>query len=77
MISLGTTVRTLRRIQALVIVRAKIGVIGRRGSTDGNVFRVDTVENNGIFILLRASALLPWGCAGFGPARKFVLAMNM
>ena len=69
--SLGTTVRTLRRIHALVIVRAPIGMI-RRGCTDGNVFRVDTVENNGSFILLTAPAPLPWGCAGFGPAHKFV-----
>ena len=70
--SLGTTVRTLRMIQALVTVRAQIGVTGRRGCTDGNAFRVDTVENNGIFILLTAPAPLPWGRAGFGPARKFV-----
>ena len=70
--SLGTTVRTFCRIQALVIVRAPIGMIRRRGCTDGNVFRVDTVENNGIFILLTAPAPLPWGCAGFGPACKFV-----
>ena len=70
--ALGTTVRTLRRIQALVIVTAPIGMIGRRDGKDGNVFRVDTVENNGTFILLTAPAPLPWGCAGFGPARKFV-----
>ena len=70
--SLGATVRILRRIQAPVIVRAPLGMIGGRGCTDGNIFRVDTVENNGIFILLTAPAPLPWGCAGFGPARKFV-----
>ena len=70
--SLGATVKTLRRIQALVIVRAPIGVIRRRGCTDGNVFRVDTVENNGIFIPLTAPASLLWGCVGSGPARKFV-----
>ena len=72
--SLGTTVRTLRRIQALVIVRAQIGMIGRRGCTDGNVFRVDIVENNEFFILLTAPTLLPWCCAGIGPACKFASA---
>ena len=59
-----------------MIVRAPIGMIGRRGCTDGNVFRVDIVENNEFFILLTAPTLLPWCCAGFGPARKFVSALH-